>query len=70
MLYIPKISDYLKILTDNEVNHFVPINFSEYVKSTRGKLYCNLSEEQNIRKVAESLYIFLHTPDDAENMLR
>ena len=28
MLYIPKINDYLKILTDKEVKDFVVINFS------------------------------------------
>ena len=35
MLYIPKIDDYSKILTDEEVTNFVAINFSEYFKSTR-----------------------------------
>ena len=35
MLYIPKIDDYSKILTDQEVMNFVAINFSEYFKSTR-----------------------------------
>ena len=42
MLYIFKIDDYLKILTDEEVKDFVAINFSEYVKSTR--------DEKNLRK--------------------
>ena len=55
MLYIPKIDDYLKIVTDDEVKDFVAINFSEYFKSIR--------EEQNLRKVAKLLYIFLTTPD-------
>ena len=32
MLYIPKIDDYLEILTDEEVKDFVAINFSEYFK--------------------------------------
>ena len=32
MLYILKIDDYLKILTDNEVMDFVVINFSESIK--------------------------------------
>ena len=59
MLYIPKIDDYLKILTDEQVKDFVAINFSEYFKSIR--------EEQNLRKVAKSLYIFLTTPDEVEN---
>ena len=30
---IPKIDDYLEILTDEEVKDFVAINFSEYFKS-------------------------------------
>ena len=45
MFYIPKIDNYLKILTDEEVKDFVAINFSEYFKS--------ISEEQNLRKVAK-----------------
>ena len=47
MLYIPKIDDYLEILTDEEVKDFVAINFSESIK-----------EEQNLRKVAKLLYSF------------
>ena len=35
MLYIPKVNDYLKILTDDEMKDFVVINFSENFKSTR-----------------------------------
>ena len=42
------------------------ITFSEYFKSTRKKLYCKLNQEQNLRKVAESLYIFLTAPDEVE----
>ena len=41
MLHIPKIDDYLEILTDKEVKDFVAKNFSEYFKSIR--------EEQNLR---------------------
>ena len=41
---------------------FVGINFSEYFKSTRENLYSKLSYEENLRKVAESLYIFLTKP--------
>ena len=44
----------------------VAISFSEYFKSTREKLYSKLSEEQNFRKVVESLYNFLATPDEVE----
>ena len=32
----------------------------------KGKLYSKLYEEQNVRNVAESLYIFLATPDKIE----
>ena len=47
MLYIPKIDDYLEILTDKKVKDFVAINFSEYFKS--------IKEGQNLRKIAKSL---------------
>ena len=50
MLHILNIDDYLKTLTDSEVKDFVAINFSEYFKSIR--------EDENLRKVAKSLYIF------------
>ena len=56
MLYIPKINDYLEILTDKEVKDFVAINFSEYFKSIR--------QGQNIIKAAKSPYIFLTIPDE------
>ena len=61
-MYIPKIDDYLKILTDDEVKDFVVKKFSEYFESTNTKL----CEEQNIRKIAESLYIFLTRPDEVK----
>ena len=66
MLYLPKIGCYLKVLTDEEVKDFFTINFSEYFKYVREKLYSKLSEEQNHRKVADSFYIFLTTPDEVE----
>ena len=61
-MYIPKIDDYLKILTDEEVKEYVVINFSEYFKSIR--------EEQNLRKITKSLYIFLTTPDEVEKYVQ
>ena len=61
-MYIPKIDDYLKILTDEEAKDFVAINSSEYLKSIR--------EEQNLRKVAKSLYIFLRTPAKVEKCVQ
>ena len=66
MLYIPEIGDYLKILTDEEVKDFAAINFRDYFKFKRKKLYSKLSEKQNFRKVAESICIFLATPDEVE----
>ena len=57
-MYIPKIDDYLKILTYEEVNNFAAINFSEYFEFMR--------EEQNFRKIDKSLYLFLTIPDEVE----
>ena len=65
MLYLPKIDDYLKILTDNEVKDFAVINFVEYF-NLQEKFYSKLCAEQNIREVVESLYIFLKTPDEVK----
>ena len=42
MLYNSKINDYLKVLTDEEVNDFPAISFSEYLKLIR--------EEQTLEK--------------------
>ena len=66
MLCVPKTDDYLKILTKDEMKYFVVINFSQHFKSAREKLCSKLSEEQSLRKVAESFYIFLTTPDEVE----
>ena len=60
MLYISNTDDYLKTLTDEKVKDFVAINFSEYFKSIR--------EEQNLRKVAKSFYIFLTTPVEVQTI--
>ena len=65
-MYLPNIDDYLKIFTDDEVKDFAAINFSKYFKYSREKLYSKLSEDQNLRKLAKSLYIFLTTPDEVE----
>ena len=70
MLYTPKIDGYLKILTDEEVKDFIAINFSEHFNSTKEKLYSKLNKEQNPRKVAKSLYIFLTTPDEVEKYMQ
>ena len=55
-------------MTDDELKVFAVINFGEYFISTR--LYSKLSEKQNLRKVAESLYIFLATPDEVEKHVK
>ena len=70
MLYIPKTDNYLKILTDNQVKNAVLINFSKSFKSRREKLYFKLTEEHNLRKVAELRFIFLTTPDEEAKILQ
>lgn len=42
---MPKIPNYLKILTDEEVKGFETINFVERFKFTREKFYSKLGEE-------------------------
>ena len=69
MLYIPKIDNYLKILTDDEVKDFVLINFSECYKPTREKLCSKLNEEQKLTKVIESLYMFVTTPNEVKKYI-
>ena len=49
-------------MTDEDAKDFVAINFSEYFKSIR--------QEQNLRKVSKSLYIFLTTPDEIEKYMQ
>ena len=66
MLYVPKTVDYLKILTDDEVKDFLVINFGEYFKSTNRELYSKSNKKKNIKKVTESLYIFLTIPNAVE----
>ena len=63
MLYTPKSGDYLRIFTDEKVKDSVIINFGQYLKSTREKLYSKQNEEKNLGKVAESFYSFLTTSD-------
>ena len=57
MLYIPKIDDCLKMLTDNKLKDIVVINFGACFKSTR-------KIAELLRKVAELIFIFLATPDE------
>ena len=58
MLYIPKINNYLKILTDDEVKDFIAINFTEHFKSTGEKLYSKLNEEQILEKLLNCILSF------------
>ena len=62
MLYIPKIDDYIKVLIYEEMNDFVAMNLREYFKF--------IIEEQNLRKVAKSLYIFLTALDEVEKYIQ
>ena len=58
MLYIPRIDDYLKILTGEKEKNFAAINFIEYLNVTKEKLNYELNEYHSLTKVAKSLYIF------------
>ena len=46
------------------------MNFGQYFQSMREKLYSELCQEQNLRKIVESLYIFLTTPDEVEKYVK
>ena len=61
-MHIPKIDNYLKILTNVEVKDFVAISFSEY--------FISIKEEQNLRKVNKSTYIFLTTLYEVEKYVK
>ena len=65
MWYIPKVGDYMKILTNKEMKSFTAIKFGKYLKSTKEKLYSKLSEEENLSKFDEILSIILTTASDA-----
>ena len=45
MLYIPKIDDYLKILTDDTVKDFAAINFSKIFSETKSLFSENISNK-------------------------
>ena len=53
-------------MTRDEVKVFADINFDEYFKSTREKLYSKRCEEQILRKADELLYIILTKSDKLE----
>ena len=45
MLYIPKIDDYLKFLTDDTVKDFAAISFSEIFSETKSLFSENISNK-------------------------
>ena len=53
-------------MTDDGAKTYVVISFGKYFKSTKEKLYSKLNEKKNLRKVVDSFYIFLTTPDEVE----
>ena len=54
MLSVPKIDNYLEILTNEEVKDFAAITFSESIREV---------VLRKVRKVAKLLYFFLTTHD-------
>ena len=46
---MPKIDNYLKMLTDEEMKEFLLKTFNENFKSAREILYSKLSEAKNVR---------------------
>ena len=64
MWYIPKIGEYF-INLDLWWSESL-FNFDEYLKSSREKLYSKLIKKQTLRNIAESLYMFLTSPDEVE----
>ena len=51
-MYVPKIGDYLKIMTDDEVKDFVVINFGEYFRKVAESLYIFLTTLDEVEKYA------------------
>ena len=56
MLYIPKINDYLEILTDVKIKDFAANHFNEAI-----------TKEKIFRKVVKLLYIFLITQSNSSD---
>ena len=65
-MYIQKV-DLYKNLDWRWSERFCSHKFDESFKFLRKKLYSKLSEEQNLRRLDESFYIFLATPDKVGN---
>lgn len=62
MFYIPKVTEYLDILTDEKIKHFVVIDFDVRFKYRRKEQHSELNKNTNI----ESFYTFLTVPDEVE----
>ena len=60
MLSVPKIDNYLEILTDEEVKDFAAISFSESIREVILR---------KVRKVAKLLYFFLTTSDEVITLM-
>ena len=60
MLSVPKIDNYLEILTDEEVKDFAVISFSESIREV---------VLRKVRKVAKLLYFFLTTSDEVITLM-
>ena len=60
MLSVPKIDNYLEILTDEEVKDFAAISFSESIREV---------VLRKVRKVAKLLYFFLTTSDEVITLM-
>ena len=58
MFYIPNIDNYLKILTDEEVESFIAIKFSEYFKSIEKNVQLNSADNCTHHYNVEILNIF------------
>ena len=65
MFYIPKIADYLKIMTEEDIKTCSQ-TFDECFKYIKEKLHSKLGEEKSLRKVEESFLYFLETPDQVK----
>ena len=50
MLYVPRITNYLEIFSEEKVKDFIVKNFGECFKSTKEELYSKLDEEKIINK--------------------
>ena len=55
---MPKIADFLKILTHEELKVFVVINFGECFKSSREKLHSTVGEKKILEKLLNHFTLY------------